>query len=258
MIPRIIHYCWFGGNPKPKLAKKCIRSWKRKCKEFQFIEWNEENFDIAAAPLYVRQAYEAKKWAFVTDYVRLWAMVNYGGVYMDTDVEVIRPLEPFLKYRAFSGFEDGINIPTGIMACEKGFPLFNEFLHYYDDASFYNENGEISCVTNVTIITNTCLKKGLKQNNERQSIQGFELFPKDYFCPLSFGSYDLKKTENTVTIHWFAGSWTDNRTKEKRQQRLKQNKRYEIKDKIIHFPNRVIQRLLGDSQYDKLKQRLKK
>ena len=120
MIPKTIHYCWFGGNPLPKLAKKCIKSWKKYCPDFEIIEWNEANFDISSAPLYVRQAYEAKKWAFVTDYVRLYALTSYGGIYMDTDVEVIKPLDFFLNHDAFSGFESEKSIPTGIMASKKG------------------------------------------------------------------------------------------------------------------------------------------
>ena len=93
-VPKIIHYCWFGGNPKPKLAEKCIKSWKKFCPDYQIIEWNEENFDVSAAPEYVCQAYAAKRWAFVTDYVRLKAMTEMGGIYMDTDVELVKPLTP--------------------------------------------------------------------------------------------------------------------------------------------------------------------
>jgi len=140
MIPKTIHYCWFGRNPKPKLAQKCIKSWKKYCPDYEIIEWNEDNFDIASAPLYVRQAYEAKKWAFVTDYVRLSAMTKFGGVYMDTDVEVVKPLDRFLNHDAVSGYESESCIPTGLMACREGFPLFLEFLHYYDEASFYHED----------------------------------------------------------------------------------------------------------------------
>ena len=131
MIPKIIHYCWFGGNPLSDLAQKCIDSWKKYCPDYEIKEWNESNFDLNSCD-YVREAYQAKKWAFVTDYVRLYAMVTEGGIYMDTDVEVIRPLDSFLSNRAFSGFEDETNIPTGIMACEKGFPLFEELLEEYN------------------------------------------------------------------------------------------------------------------------------
>lgn len=258
MIPKKIHYCWFGRNLKPKLAEKCINSWKKYCSDYEIIEWNEDNFDLGSAPLYVRQAYEAKKWAFVTDYVRLWAMTKYGGIYMDTDVEVIRPLEPFLKYRAFSGFEDEKNIPTGIMACEKDFPLFVEFLRYYDDASFLNPDGSMNCTTNVVVMTEICLRHGLKQNNEYQVIDGFVLYPKDVFCPISYASNKLEKTRNTVTIHWFAGSWKSAEEKKRHRKNTQKAKRENAKDYIAHIPNRILKAVLGDNCYEKLKRKLKR
>ena len=135
-VPKIIHYCWFGGNPKPKLAEKCIKSWKKFCPDYQIIEWNEENFDVSAAPEYVCQAYAAKRWAFVTDYVRLKAMTEMGGIYMDTDVELVKPLTPFLAHDAFAGFETDASVQTGLLACCPGFPLFQEFLQHYDSARF--------------------------------------------------------------------------------------------------------------------------
>jgi len=208
MIPRVIHYCWFGGNPLPKLAKKCIKSWKKYCPDYEIIRWDEDSFDISAAPLYVRQAYEAKKWAFVTDYVRLYAMTTYGGIYMDTDVEVVKPLDQFLQHRAFSGFESEIDIPTGIMACEKDFPLFQEFLRYYDTASFYNEDGSMNMTTNVIVMTDICIKYGLIQNNQYQTVNDFALYPKEVFCPFCADTGAVESTDKTVTIHWFSASWT--------------------------------------------------
>lgn len=256
MIPKRIHYCWFGRNPKPKLAENCINSWKKYCKGYELIEWNEDNFDLASAPLYVRQAYEAKKWAFVTDYVRLWAMVNYGGVYMDTDVEVIKPLDSFLVHKAFSGFENERDIPTGIMACEKNFPLFYDFLHYYDDVDLYY-NGHIQYITNVKIITDICKRKGLVQNNELQVIEDFVLYPKDYFCPISYITNQLHKTNNTVTIHWFAGSWMPKEGKEKHKVQVKRIRRINALHSFTHIPNRIIIKVLGDEQYEKVKKRIK-
>ena len=128
MIPKIIHYCWFGGNELPEMAKRCINSWKQVLPEYKIIRWDESNFDICNT--YVKEAYENKKYAFVTDYVRLYTMYTYGGIYMDTDVEVLKPLDKFLVNKAFSGFENYMNIPTGIMACEKGYPDFKELLSY--------------------------------------------------------------------------------------------------------------------------------
>lgn len=254
MIPKKIHYCWFGNGEKPELAIKCIESWKTHCPDYELVEWNEQSFDIDSAPLYVRQAYENKKWAFVTDYVRLYAMVNYGGVYMDTDVEVIKNIDAFLDNSAFSGFEDGVNIPTGIMASEKDFPLFKKLLDYYDDVSFVNEDGTLNTVTNVTIITGICEKNGLIKNNKFQIIDGFALYPKDYFCPIDYETGKLIKTQNTFTIHWFAGSW---RSKEEQEQMRKWRKMKKF-DKIIHLPNRIFLGMLGKEKYEKLKNKVKK
>ena len=207
MIPKIIHFCWFGRNPLPEQAQKCIASWKQYCPDYQIIEWNEDNFDIDSAPLYVRQAHAAKKWAFITDYVRLYALTKLGGIYMETDVEVIKPLDPFLQHRAFSGFEDETQVPTGIMACEKGFPLFLDLMHHYDTAIFPSSESQMQAETNVVIITNTLSKKGLCRNNTYQEIEGFALYPKDYFCPKSYVDGKIYLTDNTATIHHFSASW---------------------------------------------------
>lgn len=255
MIPKIIHYCWFGRNPKPELAYRCIESWKKHCPDYEIREWNEDNFDIVAAPLYVRQAYEAGKWAFVTDYVRLWAMTAFGGIYMDTDVEVLKPLDPFLHHRAFSGFENATDIPTGIMACEKDFPLFQTLLCYYDDAVFFLPDGTVNLVTNVVTITKLCLEKGLVQNNTYQEIDGFALYPKEYFCPISYMTNQMEQTENTVTIHWFSGSWKDDKI---RAEEYARGRRLTMRHNLIHIPHRILHAILGEHGYEKLKSMLKK
>ena len=206
MIPKKIHYCWFGGNPLPEETKIYIESWKKYCPDYEIIEWNEKNFDLNCN-IYIQEAYQAKKWAFITYYVRLYVMYNYGGIYMDTDVEVIKSLDPYLNNKAFSGFETFTDIPTGIMASEKGFPLFKEFLDYYKDRHFIMNDGSYDMTTNVVIITNICKKYGLKRNNTKQTIQGFTLYPSDYFCPKSHTTHKITLTDNTVTIHHFAGSW---------------------------------------------------
>lgn len=261
MIPKTIHYCWFGRNPKPKLATKCIRSWKKHCPDYEIIEWNEDNFDISSAPLYVRQAYEAKKWAFVTDYVRLYAMVNYGGIYMDTDVEVIKPLDPFLHHRAFSGFEREIHIPTGIMACEKGFPLFQTFLDYYEDATFINHDGSLNLTTNVIVITEICTHKGFLPNGQYQIVDGFALYPKDFFCPTINPKGICEKTDNTITIHWFAGSWLEGEAKKQKQlmeECAKKSRQLELRHTIQTIPNRIVKGILGEQRYTALKKRIKR
>lgn len=206
MIPKIIHYCWFGGNPLPKSAQKCINSWKKYCPDYEIKEWNESNFDINSNQ-YVKEAYENKKFAFVTDYVRLYAMYTYGGIYMDTDVEVVRNLDEFLDNEGFSGFESDSSIPTGIMASKKEFKLFDYLLSYYDKHSFINEDGSFNMTTNVSIISSMMKEHGFIPNGKYQIVEGFALYPKDYFCPLENETGKLTKTKNTATIHWFNKSW---------------------------------------------------
>ena len=207
MIPKIIHYCWFGGNPLPEDAKRYIESWKKYCPDYEIIEWNEKNFDLHYND-YVWEAYQAKKWAFITDVVRLYVLATYGGVYMDTDVEVLKSLDPFLNHVAFSGFEDEKNIPTGIMASEKGGKWATDNLHYYDNKHFLNEDGSIDMTTNVVTLTNYMIPLGLRRDNTFQDFPGLITFyPKDFFCPKSYFDGKIYLTENTVTIHHFAGSW---------------------------------------------------
>lgn len=206
MIPKKIHYCWFGGNPLPPLAKKCIESWEKYCPDYEIKEWNESNFDINSNK-YIREAYEAKKFAFVSDYVRLYALYNEGGVYMDTDVEVLKPIDEFLKHEAFSGFETIDTVPTGIMGAEEKHPFFNLLLQYYTNKSFINKDGSYDMTTNVETITKYCLENGLKTNNTLQEIKGFALYPKEYFCPKDHKTGKIYLHKNTYTIHHFAGSW---------------------------------------------------
>ena len=253
-IPKIIHYCWFGGKPKPKLAEKCIKSWKKFCPDYEIIEWNENNFNVSTAPLYVRQAYEAGRWAFVTDYVRLRGLTEMGGIYMDTDVEVIKPLDPFLEQKAFAGFEHVERVQTGLLACEKGFPLFLDFLRYYDNASFLRPEGTVDTTTNVEVLTNLCKQRGLELNDKFQVVEGLAIYPREVFCPVDFDTKKLKKTRKTVTIHWFSGSWhtqeeLDAMREEKRQRRREQRSNLRVA---------IGSKLLGEGGYEKLKSILKR
>lgn len=207
MIPKIIHYCWFGRNPLPPLAIKCIESWKKYCPDYEIKEWNEDNFDLDLFP-YTREAYDNRKFAFVTDVVRLYALYHEGGIYMDTDVEVLKPIDRFLTHHAFSGFEDEHNVPTGIMASEKSGKWAKDNLEYYTDRHFLLADKSFDLTTNVTTITNYMLPLGLKQNNTYQDFPNLITFyPKDYFCPKSYEDGKIYLTENSYTIHHFAGSW---------------------------------------------------
>lgn len=217
MIPKVIHYCWFGRNPLPPLAKKCIASWKKYLPDYEIKEWNEDNFDLDMYP-YVREAYDNRKFAFVTDVVRLYALYNEGGIYMDTDVEVLKSLDPFLHHTAFSGFESETLIPTGIMASEKGGKWAKDNLDYYNNRHFLLSDGNLDLTTNVTTITNYMLNHGLRQDNTFQDFPNLITFyPKDFFCPINVKTLILQKTPNTVCIHHFAGSWKSESEKTKKR-----------------------------------------
>lgn len=253
-IPKILHYCWFGGKPKPPLAEKCIRSWRKFCPDFEIREWNESNFNLEQVPAYVRQAYEAGRWAFVSDYVRLRALTEVGGVYLDTDVEIVRPLDPFLKHEAFAGFEHLERVQTGVLACRKGFPLFQEFLAYYDTAVFRRPDGSMDTTTNVEILTGICRKKGLVFNDTFQVVDGLAVYPREVFCPVDYDTMKLKKTRKTVTIHWFSGSW---QTQEDLRI-LEEERRWKRQEQRSNLRVAIGSRLFGASGYEKLKKLLRR
>ena len=213
-IPKIIHYCWFGRGEKNALAIKCIESWKKILPDYELKEWNEDNFDVNLYP-YAKEALENRKFAFVTDVVRLYALYHEGGVYMDTDVEVIKTYDSFLHHHMFSGFESDNNVPTGMMAAEKGSVWAMELLNQYNNRHFVNEDGSFDQTTNTTTITNYMLEKGLILNNKYQDFPGLcTMYPSEYFCPKDHRDGIIRCTDKTICIHHFAGSWIDFSKKE--------------------------------------------
>ena len=229
MIPKIIHYCWFGKNPLSDLAKKCIDSWKKYCPDYEIIEWNEENFDINSN-VYVKEAYESKKWAFVTDYVRLYALDKCGGIYMDTDVELLKCIDSFLENEAFSGFETSESIPTAIMGSVKSGEWIKYLLSYYDDKHFIKPDGTLDVTTNVTTITNMTVEKyGVKLDNAYQEVRNvLTLYPRDYFCPKDYHTGLINLTDNTICIHHFNASWHSEEEKKNHQKYLYYVRKYGI------------------------------
>jgi mannosyltransferase OCH1-like enzyme len=210
MIPKVIHYCWFGRKPMPALALKCMDSWKKHLPGYELRRWDEENFDINRVA-YVKEAYDAGKFAFVTDYVRLYLLFNFGGIYMDTDVEVLKSYDDLLYLPAFSGYEDNkfSSFPTGIMASEKGGIWVKEQLEYYEGVHFLKPDGTFDMTTNTQTISRIMTSNGFVLNGEYQVYKNnMHAFPKDYFCPKSSTGV-IKLTNNTYCIHHFAKSWTN-------------------------------------------------
>ena len=163
-----------------------MASWEKYLPEYEIVKWSEENFDVNCNQ-YVKEAYENKKWAFIADYVRLYALYNYGGIYLDSDVEVLKPLDEFLDNEAFLGFESKDTIATAMMASVKGLPLIDELLHDYDNRKLILEDGLIDMTANTVVITETCMKYGLKKNGRKQTVGGITLYPAVYFSPNTIG-----------------------------------------------------------------------
>lgn len=205
MIPKIIHYCWFGGNKKSKLIRKCMQSWQRFCPEYEIIEWNEENFDINCCE-YVSQAYESKKWAFVSDYARFYALNKYGGIYLDTDVELIKPIDGFLA-NEFTAFEKPNSVATGlIFACDKDNKLCAEMLRQYENDKFITDNG-LNTKTVCTRVTEYLQSHGLVLDGATQCIDGLTVYDISYFNPYDLDSGKINIKDNTVSIHHYAATW---------------------------------------------------
>ena len=215
MIPKKIHYCWFGGNPLPESAKKYIETWKKYCPDYEIIEWNESNFDVNQNQ-YCKEAYEAKKWAFVSDYARFWILYKHGGIYFDTDVEVIKPLDSIIEKGPFMGCErdadksgaTAIAVAPGLgLGVNPGLGLYKEILDLYDTLHFKNNDGSLNLKTVVQYTTEILVKHGLKNTNQIQKCAGVYIYPREYFCPKNIDTGALEITENSYTIHHFEGTW---------------------------------------------------
>lgn len=198
MIPKIIHYVWVGNNPKPKDIKKCMKTWKKHLKDYKIIEWNELNFDISSHP-FVKKAYEAKKWAYVSDYIRMYAIYNYGGIYLDTDVLVLENFDKFLNNKVFVGFERE-NYPfTAVFGAEKKNKFIKKLLDYYDNLDAYNfdfENNNTISVSNILINEYGCSK----ENKEQLLKDGIKVYKDDILC---------NPSKNSTTVHIFTGTWLE-------------------------------------------------
>lgn len=206
MIPRKIHYCWFGRGEKPKMAQKCIASWKKYCPDYEIIEWNEENFDLDYNG-YTRYCYENKRWAFLSDFVRLVVVAEHGGIYFDTDVELLKRPDELLQYEAFYGFENNENIATGLgFGAEANHPTILSMKSKYDEIS-PDADGSYPMIVCPALNTAALLCFGLKLDGSRQNVAGAEILPADWLNPYDDPTGRLNKTKNTVSVHWYSKSW---------------------------------------------------
>ncbi len=216
MIPKIIHYCWFGGKPLPKLAEKCIRSWKKFLPDYEIKRWDESNFDVRRNA-YVSEAYDARKFAFVSDFARYWILFNEGGVYLDTDVELVRPIDDIIASGAFMGCERkhsplyapaALGVNTGLgFAAPKGMPFIAEMLGSYEYRRFVLLDGSLDLTTVVQVTSDMLCRYGLKNVPDIQSVAGFNIYPQDYFNPMQGTERKVVLTENTRSIHHADASW---------------------------------------------------
>ena len=207
MMPKTIHYCWFGGSKMPDYALKCIESWKKYFPGYEIKEWNETNFDVNCCD-YVREAYQEKKWAFVSDYARFWILYNYGGVYFDTDVEVIKNFDDILNVGPFMGLQSDFEVAPGLgLAANPGLGLYKEILDYYDNQHFVVNEVSAKQITVVEHTTAILREKGLKDIPGIQNIEGVYIYPKEYFNPMDHETGELNITSNTHSIHHYAASW---------------------------------------------------
>lgn len=223
MIPKIIHYCWFGKNPLPKSAKKCISSWRKFLPDYEIKEWNESNFDVNIIP-YTKEAYEAKKYAFVSDYARFWILYKYGGLYFDTDVEIIRPIDDIITKGSFMGIEKGAyynraemgelirSVAPGLgMGAFEGLSIYKEVIDGYNEDHFFNVDGTYNTFTIVKRMTKVLYEHGYKGGESVERIKDIWIYPAEYFCPFEQKTGKIEITENTRSIHHYDGTWLDNK-----------------------------------------------
>ena len=246
MIPKKIHYCWFGRNPKPKLAEKCIKSWKKYCPDYEIIEWNEDNYDYNKRA-FMREAYEAKKWGFVPDYARLDIIYEHGGIYLDTDVEIIKPLDTLLEYKGFIGFETPHYLALGLgFGAEAGNDIIGSLRESYEKRHFLLPDGSFDMTPSPR-----CDSAVLER--EKQEKDGFVFLPSEYLNPVAYDVGDFIVKKNTLSIHWYAASWYPEEERKQQEQNIKAI----VRNHYLHIPNRIGRKMLGDERYERLKKLVK-
>ena len=236
MIPKVIHYCWFGRNPKPRSVKKCIKSWKKYCPGYEIIEWSEDNYDVSQN-LYMKQAYDAKKWSFVSDFTRLDIICRYGGIYLDTDVELIKSIDGLLDDDFFCGFE--LNSRGAMVALGLGFgavkehPLVKKLLSMYDTLQFLGQDGALNLTPSPDYTSQMLTTCGFVLENVTQRVGRDVVYASDVLSPLFFPTGEITITENTLSIHHYDASWFSKEKQRDKRKRWRKLRRIRFIQKII-------------------------
>lgn len=210
MIPKIIHYCWFGKKEKPKSVIKNICEWKRILPDYQFLEWNESNFEISSYR-YTKEAYERGKLAFVSDVARLYALYQMGGIYLDTDIEIKKKFDDLLDKNLIFGHEgEGRLIMTAFIAAEKNNSFIKGILNQYNNRNFVMKDGSLNIKPNTIFLTELFKTLGIEADGRRKIVKGYDMdiFPDEYFCAIKYSTMKELSTPNTYTVHHFSGTWT--------------------------------------------------
>lgn len=225
MIPKIIHYCWFGNNNKPESVKKCIDSWKKFCPDYKIIEWNEKNYDFTKNE-YMYEAYKEKRWGFVPEFARLDIIYNNGGIYLDTDVELCKTLDDLLVNEAYMGFEDSshVNPGLGFGSVKNNGVLLKMMDEIYSNRHFIKDDGSYDTTPSPILNTEFLVKNGLVQNNKKQTVLDMVVYPTEYFCPKNFDTFEINISNNTYSIHHFDMSWVSDVGRYRHSLQLKLNK----------------------------------
>lgn len=237
--PKIIHYCWFGKAEMSQEDKKNIESWKKNLYDYEIKEWNEDNFDIKQCE-FSRQAYDNGKYAFVSDYVRAKVLYEYGGIYLDTDIEVLKKF-PEAKEDGYMGFERRKFLGTAVISCAAGNEVIKSMVDYYENHNFIHKNGAMDIVANVSLLTDIMLKKGLVLGGEEQECLGFHIFPREVFYPKKLSEKEFRVTKDTCAIHHCRNSWMS----PKEKKRGKNKFWIEIVRPILQKTRTVLQKIIG-------------
>lgn len=256
MIQKKIHYCWIGGNPLPASAKKCIASWKKYCPDYEIIEWNETNYDFTKIK-YMKEALEAKKWGFVPDYARLDIIYQHGGIYLDTDVEIVKSFDDLLSSKGFAGFESKEYVGLGLgFGAEAGNPVIKKLMDSYETLSFKNPDGTLDITASPILNTRVLCELGLNQTGETQKLMDcFKIYPMDYFCPKSINDGIIRKTDNTYSIHHFDATWfTEEQQKDMHARWERKQKKAKKKARRAKIKGIFI-KIFGEKLYSKLRKK---